>query len=297
MLKIVISTADKNPRCWNLINDMNEEKEKNQTEAAEESVEEVGAEDKVKEAVAEESESTPASDTEAEQADKGTGKKKDSDELKAKKKDKNNAEQKKEPAKKEVESFAPAISGIEPEKKPIPLKSAPASNGREREYKDDEGSKKPRRNDISVLLKVREEDELPKELSPPAKGKVFYATGRRKTSSARVFMAGGKGTIRVNGSSLEDYFPFPRARELAIQPLIRLKSEQIFDINISVKGGGVEGQAGAIKHGVARALLKYDEDLKRFLRKNGYLTRDPRSVERKKVGLHKARKSPQFSKR
>lgn len=194
--------------------------------------------------------------------------------------------------------LAPSLSGIEPEKKPIPLKSAPKTSEKEHSfYNEYNGGKKFNRNNLSSLLSTENEVEVPKELVPPTKGQVFYATGRRKTSSARVFMQGGQGTITVNGDPIEEYFPFPRVRHLAIQPLLRLKGEGIFNLNISVKGGGTEGQAGAIKHGLARALLKYDEDLKRFLRKNGYLTRDPRSVERKKVGLHKARKSPQFSKR
>ena len=139
--------------------------------------------------------------------------------------------------------------------------------------------------------------EPPKDLTAPPKGKVFYATGRRKTSAARVFMQGGKGSIKINGNNLEEYFPLKRVQNMAFQPLRQLKGESLFDFHITVRGGGLEGQAGAIRHGLARALLKYDEELKRFLHKKGYLTRDPRSVERKKVGLHKARKSPQYSKR
>lgn len=196
--------------------------------------------------------------------------------------------------------MAPAVSSnIDVDSKPVPLKSAPARNDKEYDKynKYDKRDKRQNTRELTSLTDVASEITPPKTLTAPAKGKVFYATGRRKTSSARVFVQGGKGSIRVNGSSLEKYFPMSRIREAAIQPLTRLEGESMFDINITVKGGGFDGQAGAIRHGLARALLQYDEELRKFLRKNGYLTRDSRSVERKKVGFRKARKSPQFSKR
>ena len=130
---------------------------------------------------------------------------------------------------------------------------------------------------------------------PP--GKVFYATGRRKSSSARVFMQAGSGQIRVNKRIFEDYFKRKTARTLMLQPLEYIKARDKFDFKITVSGGGNTGQAGAIRHGMARALLSYDEEMRRTLRKGNFLTRDPRSVERKKVGLRKARKKPQYSKR
>ncbi|MCH9665320.1 MAG: 30S ribosomal protein S9 [Gammaproteobacteria bacterium] len=211
-----------------------------------------------------------------------------------------------------AKDLAPSISSnINVDSKPVPLKSAPAttdsssssgkSGGREYNKEYDRGDRGDRKSapkkELLYLKEVEYEVGPPKKLEAPAKGKVYYATGRRKTSSARVFFQGGKGTIRVNGNSLEEYFPADDVRLAAIQPLTRLEGETMFDINITVKGGGYYGQSGAIRHGIARALLKYDEELRRFLRKNGYLTRDPRSVERKKVGFRKARKSPQFSKR
>ncbi|MBE8183021.1 MAG: 30S ribosomal protein S9 [Candidatus Portiera sp.] len=197
--------------------------------------------------------------------------------------------------------MAPAVSSnINVDTKPVPLKSAPANADKEQD-KYNKYDKRDKRSspsrELTYLTDVAEEIIPPKKLTSPAPGKVFYATGRRKTASARVFVQGGKGSIRVNNNSLEEYFPISRIREAAIQPLTRLEGESMFDIKITVKGGGFDGQAGAIRHGIARALLQYDEELRKFLRKNGYLTRDSRKVERKKVGFRKARKSPQFSKR
>ena len=125
----------------------------------------------------------------------------------------------------------------------------------------------------------------------------YYGTGRRKTSAARVFLKSGSGSITVNDRSLDAYFGREVARMIVRQPFQVVEMSEKFDANISVSGGGSFGQAGAIRHGIARALVKYDENLRPSLRKAGFLTRDARQVERKKIGLHKARKRPQFSKR
>ena len=125
----------------------------------------------------------------------------------------------------------------------------------------------------------------------------YYGTGRRKTSAARVFLKSGKGDISVNDRSLDTYFGREVARMIVRQPFDVVELTDKFDVKISVTGGGSFGQAGAIRHGIARALVEYDEHLRPSLRKAGFLTRDARQVERKKVGLHKARKRPQFSKR
>tara|TARA_B100000965_G_C19467544_1_gene702586 strand:+ start:77 stop:469 length:393 start_codon:yes stop_codon:yes gene_type:complete len=124
-----------------------------------------------------------------------------------------------------------------------------------------------------------------------------YATGRRKTSSARVYLKKGKGSIIVNDIKLDEYFGRKVAQMLVMQPLELVDLVEKVDINIKVKGGGNFGQAGAIRHGISRALTIFDEDLRPQLKKAGLLTRDPRKVERKKPGLVKARKSKQFSKR
>ena len=126
---------------------------------------------------------------------------------------------------------------------------------------------------------------------------IFYATGRRKTSSARVYLKKGKGDISVNDRKLDEYFGRKVAQMLVMQPLELLDLSEKLDINIKVKGGGSVGQAGAIRHGISRALTSFDEELRPQLKKAGLLTRDPRRVERKKPGLVKARKSKQFSKR
>ncbi|MEE8059662.1 MAG: 30S ribosomal protein S9 [Pseudomonadales bacterium] len=125
----------------------------------------------------------------------------------------------------------------------------------------------------------------------------YYGTGRRKTSTARVFMKSGAGEITINKRSLDQYFGREVARMIVRQPLKLVEMVDKFDLNITVAGGGSFGQAGAIRHGITRALMQYDEGLRPQLRAEGYVTRDAREVERKKVGLRKARKKPQFSKR
>lgn len=125
----------------------------------------------------------------------------------------------------------------------------------------------------------------------------YYSTGRRKNSSARVYLSVGKGDILVNNRPLDEYFGRETARMVVRQPLQLTDNEGKFDIKVFVRGGGNTGQAGAIRHGITRALIEYDETLRPVLRRAGYVTRDAREVERKKVGLHKARKRPQYSKR
>ncbi len=125
----------------------------------------------------------------------------------------------------------------------------------------------------------------------------IYATGRRKTSVARIYLKRGSGDIRINRRMLEDYFGRETARMVVRQPFHVTRTLGDFDIVANVKGGGISGQAGAIRHGITRALMQVDEGFRTPLKKAGYVTRDPRAVERKKYGRHKARKRPQFSKR
>ena len=125
----------------------------------------------------------------------------------------------------------------------------------------------------------------------------YYGTGRRKDSTARVFLKQGTVKLEINGKSLEQYFGRPTSRMVVAQPLELLEVSDKFDLYITVSGGGITGQAGAIRHGITRALIQYDESFRPALRKAGFVTRDARAVERKKVGLHKARKRPQYSKR
>ena len=125
----------------------------------------------------------------------------------------------------------------------------------------------------------------------------YYGTGRRKTSTARVFLRPGTGTISINDRTIEVYFGRETARMIVRQPLELTDTLEKFDVFVTVKGGGNFGQAGAIRHGITRALMEYDETMRPALRKAGFVTRDAREVERKKVGLRKARKKPQFSKR
>jgi len=125
----------------------------------------------------------------------------------------------------------------------------------------------------------------------------YYATGRRKSSSARVYLSNGSGEITVNGKPLDIFFGRQTARMVVRQPLDVVEMNDKFDINIKVSGGGISGQAGAIRHGITRALMEYDGELRKDLRKAGFVTRDSREVERKKVGLRKARRATQFSKR
>ncbi len=124
-----------------------------------------------------------------------------------------------------------------------------------------------------------------------------YGTGRRKTATARVFLKSGTGQITVNGKPLDEFFGRPTSRMIVMQPLEITENVGRFDVNVTTSGGGANGQAGAIRHGLARALVDYDEELRGSLRAAGLLTRDSRKVERKKVGLRKARKATQYSKR
>jgi len=124
-----------------------------------------------------------------------------------------------------------------------------------------------------------------------------YGTGRRKTAVARVFLKPGKGEIMVNGKPVDEFFSRETGRMIVRQPLAIVERLQSFDISVNVDGGGESGQAGAVRHGITRALIDYDAELKPALKKAGLVTRDAREVERKKVGLHKARRRKQFSKR
>ena len=125
----------------------------------------------------------------------------------------------------------------------------------------------------------------------------FYGTGRRKKSIARVYVMPGKGDITINNRNIDDYFGLETLKVIVRQPLVATDTVEKYDVKVNVKGGGYTGQAGAIRHGIARALLKVDEDFRPTLKKAGYLTRDPRMKERKKYGLKAARRAPQFSKR
>ncbi len=125
----------------------------------------------------------------------------------------------------------------------------------------------------------------------------YYATGRRKSSTARVFLQKGSGQITINERPLDQYFGRQTARMIVRQALEKVGANESFDVKVSVRGGGTTGQAGAIRHGIARALIAYDAELRKPLRVAGFVTRDAREVERKKVGLHKARRAPQYSKR
>lgn len=127
--------------------------------------------------------------------------------------------------------------------------------------------------------------------------KVFNATGRRKTSVARVFLKQGNGAIKINNRSLQDYFGRETARMIVLQPFDVTQTAGSFDIEVNVNGGGSSGQAGAIRHGITRALMQVGPQFRSPLKKAGFVTRDPRAVERKKYGRHKARKRPQYSKR
>lgn len=124
-----------------------------------------------------------------------------------------------------------------------------------------------------------------------------YGTGRRKTSTARVYLRPGSGNIMVNSRPLDEFFGRKTARMIVRQPLEIVQMEDKFDVTVQVTGGGTTGQAGAIRHGVTRALIEYDEGYRKPLRKAGFVTRDAREVERKKVGLRKARRATQYSKR
>ena len=131
----------------------------------------------------------------------------------------------------------------------------------------------------------------------PAAAKPNYGTGRRKTSAARVYLKPGSGKITVNDRPLDEFFGRETGRMIVRQPLQVAQVEGRFDFTVQVDGGGITGQAGAIRHGITRALMEYDESLRPTLRKAGFVTRDAREVERKKVGRRKARRGPQYSKR
>jgi len=126
---------------------------------------------------------------------------------------------------------------------------------------------------------------------------IYYGTGRRKSSAARVFMTKGSGQVVINDRPIDEFFSRETSRMIVRQPFELLEMTDKFDLKVTVKGGGISGQAGAIRLGLTRALMLYDEEFRRPLRKAGYVTRDSREVERKKVGLHKARKASQYSKR
>ena len=125
----------------------------------------------------------------------------------------------------------------------------------------------------------------------------YYGTGRRKTSAARVYLRRGNGQITINRKPLDEFFGRKTAQMIVRQPLELIEMTDSFDVNVTVSGGGTTGQAGAIRLGLSRALMEYDEELRGALRKAGFVTRDSRAVERKKIGLHKARKATQYSKR
>lgn len=134
-------------------------------------------------------------------------------------------------------------------------------------------------------------------MAKAAKGAKFYGTGRRKKSIARVYLVPGKGDITVNKRSIDEYFGLETLKVIVRQPLTATETTDKFDVLVTVRGGGYTGQAGAVRHGIARALLQVDADYRPILKKAGYLTRDPRMKERKKYGLKAARRAPQFSKR
>jgi len=134
-------------------------------------------------------------------------------------------------------------------------------------------------------------------MSAVASTETYYGTGRRKTSVARVRLLPGNGKVIINGRDIEEYFGRAVLRTIALQPLVLTNTEGKFDVFVNVHGGGTSGQAGAIRHGIARALLQVDPELRTPLKRAGFLTRDPRMKERRKYGLKKARKAPQFSKR
>ena len=130
-----------------------------------------------------------------------------------------------------------------------------------------------------------------------AKEATYYGTGRRKSSVARVFITPGTGNMTINGRTIDDYFGLETLKVIVNQPIVLTGTQGQYDYKITVKGGGTTGQAGAIRHGISRALIEADPDLRPVLKKAGFLTRDPRMKERKKYGLKGARRAPQFSKR
>lgn len=131
----------------------------------------------------------------------------------------------------------------------------------------------------------------------PKDSKYFEGVGRRKTAIARVRISSGKGSVLINGKTIEKYFVLAKEREAAVSPLSKLKLDNQFDVNVKVSGGGIMAQSEALRHGLARAIVLFDEEFKKRLRVLGFLTRDSRMVERKKYGMKKARRAPQWKKR
>lgn len=155
------------------------------------------------------------------------------------------------------------------------------------------------KNDVADAAPASDETkktDAPKERKLDSKGRA-YATGRRKTSTARVWLSRGKGKIIVNGKTLDEYFTRPTQRMVIMQPLVNTKRDGEFDVTITVSGGGPSGQAGAVRHGLSRAMTYFEPDLRPALKAEGFLTRDSRAVERKKFGLRKARRRKQWKKR
>jgi small subunit ribosomal protein S9 len=150
---------------------------------------------------------------------------------------------------------------------------------------------------IRGLKRIKNKNMAKEETSTTKKVRYFEGIGRRKTAVARVKIVPGGSEFLVNGMALEKFFPMPRLKVTALAPIQNLKLEDKFSVNAKVSGGGIKAQAEAIRHGLARALVVYKPELKKLLRAFGYLTRDPRMVERKKYGLKKARRAPQWSKR
>ncbi len=195
---------------------------------------------------------------------------------------------------KPVEKGKEAVPGANLE--PIAITEERELTAEERARMEAEEEERARRE--AAATAADEEDELPRRaaVAVPTDAAI-QATGKRKSSVARVLLQAGKGEIEVNGRGLEDYFPRAHHQSVARQPLIAAGYDGSLDVRIRVHGGGVTGQAGAIRHGIARALCELDPELRRELKKRGMLTRDAREKERRKAGLKKARKRPQFSKR
>lgn len=193
----------------------------------------------------------------------------------------------------EKKSDLPPGADLEPLTEPEPEVELSAEERAAREAEEEERRARE-------AAAANEDDDAPVAKPAPvnlAKDARFSATGKRKRSVARVIILPGDGQIKINGREIEDYFPRPRHRTVVTSPLVATGYESNVDIKIRVHGGGISGQAGAIRHGIARALTEVDPELRPELKKRGFLTRDARAKERRKAGLKKARKRPQFSKR